>query len=105
MELVSVCDSDREVLRRHEQKYSVTGYGSIEEMLTNEKLDLVALCSPSGLHPDQTIAAAKHSVNIVTKADGYPLARCTTDGQGLRPGRCVAVRCYNKIDAIPRCKS
>ena len=67
MELVSVCDSDREVLRRHEQKYSVTGYGSIEEMLTNEKLDLVALCSPSGLHPDQTIAAAKHGVNIVTE--------------------------------------
>ena len=67
MELVSVCDSDREVLRRHEQKYSVTGYGSIEEMLTNEKLDLVALCSPSGLHPDQTIAATKHGVNIVTE--------------------------------------
>ena len=67
MVLVSVCDSDREVLRRHEQKYSVTGYGSIEEMLTNEKLDLVALCSPSGLHPDQTIAAAKHGVNIVTE--------------------------------------
>ncbi len=77
LELVAVCDIDPATLAAHEQKYGVRGYSRLEEMLTNEKLDLVALCTPSGLHPDQTVLAARHGVNVVTEK---PMATRWQDG-------------------------
>ena len=41
------------------KKYNVTGYLDLNEMLENENLDLVILCTPSGIHPDQTVQCAK----------------------------------------------
>lgn len=65
-ELVSVCDIDQSVLAHHVSD-TVSGYVSMEEMLENEQLDVVALCTPSGIHADQTELAAKHKVNVVTE--------------------------------------
>jgi len=36
-------------------------------MLENEDLDLVVICTPSGIHADQTELCAKHSVNVMTE--------------------------------------
>jgi UDP-N-acetyl-2-amino-2-deoxyglucuronate dehydrogenase len=49
----------------------------MEEMLKNEQLDLVALCTPSGTHPDQTALAAKHKVHVMTEK---PMATRWSDG-------------------------
>src|SRR4051812_19342420 len=67
LELAAVCEVDRAVLESHARKYAVPGYQSFEEMLKKEKLDIVALCTPSGLHPDQTIIAARHRVHVMTE--------------------------------------
>ena len=77
MELVAVCDTDADVLAEHEKKYSVPGYRGFGAMLTEVKPDLVALCTPSGIHPEQTITAARHGVNVMTEK---PMATRWQDG-------------------------
>lgn len=77
MELVSVCDSDTDILRAHAEKYGVPGYNQIEEMLKSEKLDLAVLCTPSGTHPDQAVISARYGVNVMTEK---PMATRWHDG-------------------------
>ena len=77
LELVAVCDSDRSVLEIHEKQYLVTGYQSLRAMLEGEELDVAVLCSPSGLHPDQTVMLAEHGINVVTEK---PMATRWSDG-------------------------
>jgi UDP-N-acetyl-2-amino-2-deoxyglucuronate dehydrogenase len=77
LELVAVCDSNRQTLHEHQTLYGVPGYQRIEEMLKNEVIDLVVLCTPSGLHSDQAILAAQYKVNVVTEK---PMATRWQDG-------------------------
>ncbi|MEO5328839.1 MAG: Gfo/Idh/MocA family oxidoreductase [Magnetococcus sp. THC-1_WYH] len=77
MELAAICDTDSTVLKEHSDKYNVAAYRNMEEMLQNEQLDLVALCTPSGIHPDQSVLAAKHKVHVMTEK---PMATRWSDG-------------------------
>lgn len=77
LELAAVCDIDREVLAAHSEKYGVKGYVRLEEMLREEKLDLVALCTPSGQHSAQAEMAARYGVNVMTEK---PMATRWHDG-------------------------
>jgi UDP-N-acetyl-2-amino-2-deoxyglucuronate dehydrogenase len=77
IELVSVCDVDKNVLAEHSAKYEVTGYATLEEMLKTEKLDMIALCTPSGVHSQQTIIAARYGIDVMTEK---PMATRWQDG-------------------------
>lgn len=77
LELAAICDIDNEVLAEHGNYYNVPAYRDIEEMLQKEQLDVVALCTPSGLHPDQTVLAAKYKINVLTEK---PMATRWKDG-------------------------
>lgn len=77
MELVAVCDTNREVLEAHRQRLGVPAFARMEDLLDEVKPDLVALCTPSGLHPDQTVLAAAHGVSVVTEK---PMATRWADG-------------------------
>lgn len=77
LELAAICDIDSVVLFEHSERYKVPAYRDLEEMLEKEQLDLVALCTPSGIHPDQAILAAKHGVNVMTEK---PMATRWNDG-------------------------
>ena len=77
LQLVSICDTDLEVLEKHKKKYKVNGYQNLEELLVNELVDLVVLCTPSGLHCEQAILSAKFGVNVVTEK---PMATRWQDG-------------------------
>ncbi len=77
IELISICDIDQEVLKKHEEQYKVKGYLKLEDMLEKENLDLVVICTPSGVHPDQVVMAAKHSVHVMTEK---PMATRWNDG-------------------------
>jgi UDP-N-acetyl-2-amino-2-deoxyglucuronate dehydrogenase len=65
--LKAVCDNNLNVLIDHEKKYNVKGYADLQEMLNNEELDLVVLCTPSGLHSKQTCLIASKAINIITE--------------------------------------
>ena len=53
LELSAVCDIDGDVLNIAKAEYDVQGYTELKDMLSNEILDLVVLCTPSGLRPSQ----------------------------------------------------
>lgn len=77
LELVAICDIDPEILKVHQETYKVPAYQRFEDMLKSEKLDLVALCTPSGLHAEQAIMAARYGVHVVTEK---PMATRWHDG-------------------------
>lgn len=76
-ELAAVCDIDSAVLNEHQQRLKVPGYQNLEDLLKKEKLDLIALCTPSGLHPEQAVLAAKHGVHVISEK---PMATRWHDG-------------------------
>lgn len=77
LELVAICDIDQSVLAAHAETYKVPAYREMEKMLQNEQIDLVALCTPSGMHPDQTVLAAGYKVHVISEK---PMATRWSDG-------------------------
>jgi len=77
LELVAVCDLDAEVLAEHERQYQVKGYLHLEDMLKHEQLDVVAICTPSGLHPEHVVLAARYGVHVICEK---PMATRWSDG-------------------------
>ena len=67
VELVAVCDTNPSVLKQHADTHGVPGYSHLPELLTTLQPDLVALCTPSGLHPEQTILASRQGVHVMTE--------------------------------------
>ena len=77
LELMAVCDIDEDARKRAAADYNVPEYSQFKDMLTHEALDLVVLCTPSGLHPSQAILAAEHGVHVVSEK---PMATRYNDG-------------------------
>ena len=77
LELKAVCDIDECALKKAENEYKVRCYTDLHTMLDTETLDLVILCTPSGLHPEQTIIAASRGVHVVSEK---PMATRYEDG-------------------------
>jgi UDP-N-acetyl-2-amino-2-deoxyglucuronate dehydrogenase len=80
LELVAICDIDPVVLSEHSKIYKVPAYHDMEEMLQKEQIDLVALCTPSGIHPDQAALSARHKVHVMTEK---PMATRWNDGVNM----------------------
>lgn len=76
-QLVAVCDINKNARQVTSKAYAVKGYADMAVMLENEELDLISLCSPSGCHPEQTILAAKHGLNVISEK---PMACRYEDG-------------------------
>ncbi len=65
--IVAVCDKIQE---RAENAAKLTGgkpYTNYSELLDNEEIDAVILCTPSGLHPQHGIMAAKRNIHVITE--------------------------------------
>lgn len=77
IELISICDIQQTVLSEHKKKYNIKGYLDLCDMLENENLDLVVICTPSGTHADQAELCAKKGVNVMTEK---PMATRWSDG-------------------------
>ncbi len=77
IELVSICDTNAKILDACKNKHQVSGYSNLEDMLKKEELDLVSICTPSGIHPEQVIAAARYGINVMTEK---PMATRWQDG-------------------------
>ena len=77
IELVAVCDIDPKALEQAAEEQGVNGYLYLEDMLKKENLDMVVLCTPSGLHSSQTQMAAHLKINIMTEK---PMATRWHDG-------------------------
>lgn len=67
LKLTAVCDIQAERARAAGEKYHVDWYTDYEELLEKEALDLVAICTPSGLHPQHGIAAARKGMHVIVE--------------------------------------
>ena len=76
-ELGAVCDTDPDRLGEASEKHGVPGYSDLGTLLANANVDLVALCTPSGLHPSQAILAARAKRHVMTEK---PMATRWSDG-------------------------
>jgi UDP-N-acetyl-2-amino-2-deoxyglucuronate dehydrogenase len=67
LRLVSVADTDRPRADAVGAEQGVAAFASLEEMLAAVPSDLVTICTPSGLHPQHGIVAARHGRNVLTE--------------------------------------
>ena len=76
-QLVAVCDTDPVALEAAAAKTGARPFASLDALLDARVADVIVLCTPSGLHPAQTIQAAHAGLHIVTEK---PMATRWADG-------------------------
>jgi UDP-N-acetyl-2-amino-2-deoxyglucuronate dehydrogenase len=67
LQLVSVADTDLPRAQAIGAAEGVAAFGSLDEMLDAVPSDLVAVCTPSGLHPQHGIIAARTGRHVLTE--------------------------------------
>ncbi|MEO7368497.1 MAG: Gfo/Idh/MocA family oxidoreductase [Gemmatimonadaceae bacterium] len=67
LELVGACDSNPERVKALTEPLDIPGFSSYEKMLAEVECDVVAITTPSGLHPAHGVAAARAGKHVVTK--------------------------------------
>lgn len=80
LELAAICDTDLKLLQSCAAQYNVPAYSDYHELVRDTDCDLVVLCTPSGLHPSQTILAATHGKHVMTEK---PMATRWQDGLAM----------------------
>jgi len=65
--LSAVCDIDADRAAQAGEEHGVPSYRSLDEMLRAGEFDVVTICTPSGLHSANGIAAAQAGKHVVTE--------------------------------------
>ncbi len=80
-EIQAVCDSHEENLNQAAATLQVDGFQNVETLLAAKPdLDLVTLCSPSGLHAEQALLIAEGRKHVITEK---PMATRWSDGVAM----------------------
>jgi len=75
--LAAVCDVVKEKAEQLAKEYNATSYDSIDELLQAEAgLDVVSICTPNGLHAEQSIKALQAGFHVLCEK---PMALNTRD--------------------------
>jgi UDP-N-acetyl-2-amino-2-deoxyglucuronate dehydrogenase len=77
LELAAVCDIQPQRLDEVAGSTGAAGFARLEDMLKIVPLDVVAICTPSGLHAEQAVQIASHGVHVMTEK---PMATRWDDG-------------------------
>ncbi len=67
VEIRAVSDAVAEVAERVGESLGVAGYGDYRELLKRDDIDIVSICTPSGLHHDIAIDAARAGKSIIVE--------------------------------------
>ncbi|HEY7419633.1 MAG TPA: Gfo/Idh/MocA family oxidoreductase [Ktedonobacteraceae bacterium] len=65
--LVSVADIRPVQTQKFVQKYHVKAYTNFQEMLASEQLDVVDICTPSGMHGEHACLAMKAGCHVIVE--------------------------------------
>jgi UDP-N-acetyl-2-amino-2-deoxyglucuronate dehydrogenase len=67
-EIIACCDIIEERAIIAKEKHNISKYYTdYSKMLDSEKMDAVIICTPSGLHPDMGIEAAKKKMHVISE--------------------------------------
>ena len=80
LELTAVCDTVVDRARAAGEELEVKWFSSYADMLKSADADAVAICTPSGVHASQGIAAAKAGKHVITEK---PMAITLEQADGL----------------------
>lgn len=79
--LTAVCDINPTTLQDFASKFSAVPYSKIEDLLKNEPLiDVVCICTPNGLHADQSIKALQAKKHVLCEK---PLSISKSDAEEM----------------------
>ena len=67
LEIVAVYGTNREKVARMSTQYGASPYCDFAKFLAHRPMDFVAIGSPSGVHAEQGIAAARHGLHVLTE--------------------------------------
>ncbi len=78
--LVAVCDNDKQRAFQFAATYNSIPYFDFDDLLKSEtEVDIIALCTPNGLHAEQSIKILQSGKNVLCEK---PL--CLNVQEGLR---------------------
>ena len=66
-DLKCVCEIDEDKISKMKSNLDIPIYQTLDQMVKNNSLDLVTLCTPSGIHAEQAIFLSEHKIDIVTE--------------------------------------
>lgn len=66
-ELIAVCDSVEERAEKAGEENIIPYYTNLDEMLDNEKIDVLSVCTPSSMHTAQGIKAAARGIHVLSE--------------------------------------
>ena len=67
VQIRAVSDAVKTVAERVGAKLNVSAYGDYNEMLARPDIDVVSICTPSGLHQDIALAAARAHKHVIVE--------------------------------------
>jgi UDP-N-acetyl-2-amino-2-deoxyglucuronate dehydrogenase len=66
-DLVAVCDVDESKTAKFAEEYGGQAFTDYRKMLDEAKLDIVSICTPSGMHAEMAIEAANRGINVLSE--------------------------------------
>ena len=63
--LSSLCEKDKSKINLLEKEYNLPVFNNTKDFLNHGDLDIVSICSPSGLHPKHSIDCAKAGLDVI----------------------------------------
>lgn len=78
--LTAVCDIDNDRAKSLAEPYGIPYFNSIEEMLSTQDVDAVSILTPSGMHAEHTILAAKYKKHVIVEK---PMALTLDDADAM----------------------
>ena len=79
-ELVAVCDASEERANEYAAKYGVKAYTDYKELLDDPYIDAVSICTPSGMHAEQSILALRANKHVLVEK---PMALNSKDAKAV----------------------
>ncbi|MEQ8905973.1 Gfo/Idh/MocA family oxidoreductase [Ekhidna sp.] len=89
--LMAVCDVNEERAQELGEAYDVPFFTSADELLKNEEMDVVAVCSPNGLHAAHTIDSLNAGFHVLCEK---PMALSSSDCEEMIK---TAERCNKRL--------
>lgn len=77
LELVAVCDTNLQLVEKISVEKNCQAYTSLPILLKDRSIELIILCTPSGLHACQTVLCAEAGKHVMTEK---PMATRWQDG-------------------------
>ncbi len=105
-DLVAVCDIDVKRLAKAARKYpGVMAYTAFEDLLTDERVDIISICLPSAMHADFAVRAMEAGKHVLVEKplDITPARAALIEEARIRTGMMCGVVHQNRfnVDMYP----